>query len=110
VYGRICLYNGSVGEQVRFDWDETKNAINLRKHGIAFEDAVFIFDDPLHISRPDRIVDGEQRWQTVGMANGVLLLIVAHTLEAEDDEEDYVRLISARKAEPHERRRYEASN
>jgi uncharacterized protein len=94
---------------VRFDWDEAKNAINLQKHGIGFEDAVFIFDDPLHISTPDRIVYGEQRWQTVGMANGVLLLMVARTLETEDDEE-YVRLISARKAEPHERRRYEASH
>jgi uncharacterized DUF497 family protein len=76
----------------------------------SLEDAVFIFEDPLHVSAPDRIVDGEQRWQTVGMSNGVLLLMVAHTLETGDDEEEeYVRLISARKAEPHERRRYEAS-
>ena len=45
-----------------FDWDESKNAANLRKHGIAFEDAVFVFADPLHISTPDRIVDGEERW------------------------------------------------
>jgi hypothetical protein len=94
---------------VIFDWDERKNAANLRKHGIAFEDAVFVFADPLHISTPDRIVDEEQRWQTLGMVNGVALLLVAHTLETEEDEE-YVRLVSARRAEPHERRRYEASH
>jgi len=91
------------------DWDDRKNAINLHKHGIAFEDAAFVFEDPLHISAPDRIVDGEERWQTLGIVNGVTLLLVAHTLETEEDEE-YIRLVSARKAEPHERRRYEASH
>ncbi|SEF61717.1 hypothetical protein SAMN05421819_0596 [Bryocella elongata] len=90
-----------------FDWDENKNAANLRKHGVAFEDAVLVFDDPFHISLPDRIVEGEQRWQMIGMAEGVLVLLLAHTLET-NDEDQYVRLISARKAEPHERRRYEA--
>ena len=49
---------------------------------------------------------GEQRWQTVGTVDRVLLL-VAHTLELEDDDE-YVRLISARKADRQERRDYEA--
>ena len=94
---------------MKFDWDEKKNASNLRKHGIFFEDAVFVFDDPLHISTADRVISGEQRWQTIGMANGVVMLIVAHTLETEDDDE-YVRLISARRAEPHERRRYETGH
>jgi len=77
--------------------------------GFPCEDAVVVFDDPLHISMPERIVCGEHRWQTIGMANGVVLLLVAHTLETEDGEE-YVRLISARKAEPHERRRYETGH
>jgi len=92
---------------VIFDWDDKKNAANLRKHGIAFEDAALVFDDPFHISMPDRIVEGEQRWQTIGMAEGVLVMLLAHTLET-GEEDHYVRLISARKAEPHERRRYEA--
>jgi uncharacterized DUF497 family protein len=90
------------------DWHDRKNAINLHKHGIAFEDAAFVFEDPYHISTPDRTVDGEQRWQTLGVVNGVMLLLVAHTLEIEDEVE-YVGLISARKAEPHERRKYETS-
>jgi uncharacterized DUF497 family protein len=90
---------------LRFDWDETKDANNLRKHGVGFEAALLVFDDPLQLSAQDREVDGEERWQTIGMAGGVLLLLVAHTFEDEDEEE--VRIISARKANAQERRRYE---
>ena len=88
---------------MRFDWDDKKYAINRRKHGIDFGTASLVFDDPLHLLTLDRVVDGEQRWRTIGMAAGVMLLVVVHTLE--DDE--VVRIISARKAEAHERRRYE---
>ena len=91
---------------MRFDWDETKDAANLRKHGVGFEAASLVFDDPLHLSAQDREVDGEERWQTIGMAGGVLLLLVAHTFE-DEDEEEVVRIISARKANAQERRRYE---
>jgi len=91
---------------VRFDWDETKNAINLRKHGVDFNTASLVFDDPLHLPVKDREVDGEVRWQTVGMADGVLLLLVVHTFE-DEDEAEVIRIISARKADAHERRRYE---
>ncbi len=51
-------------------------------------------------------MDGEVRWQTVGMADGVLLLLVVHTFE-DEDEAEVIRIISARKADAHERRRYE---
>jgi uncharacterized DUF497 family protein len=91
---------------LRFDWGETKSASNLRKHGVGFEAASLVFDDPLHLSVQDRNVDGEQRWQTIGMAGGVLLLLVAHTFE-DEDEEEVVRIISARKANAGERSRYE---
>ena len=91
---------------MRFDWGETKSASNLRKHGVGFEAASLVFDDPLHLSVQDRNVDGEQRWQTIGMAGGVLLLLVAHTFE-DEDEEEVVRIISARKANAGERSRYE---
>jgi uncharacterized protein len=90
---------------LRFEWDETKSAINLRKHGISFDTATAIFDDPHYLLIPDRVVDGEQRWQTIGSGDGVLLLLVVHTLK-EEDEEEVVRLISARRAERHERRWY----
>ena len=91
---------------MRFDWDETKDANNLRKHGVGFEVASLVFDDPLQLSAQDREVDGEERWQTIGMAGGVLLLLVAHTFE-DEEEEVVVRIILARKANAQERRRYE---
>jgi uncharacterized DUF497 family protein len=91
---------------LRSDWDETKDANNLRKHGVGFEAASLVFDDPLQLSTQDREVDGEERWQTIGMAGDVLLLLVAHTFE-DEDEEEVVRKLSARKASGLERRRYE---
>jgi uncharacterized DUF497 family protein len=91
---------------LRFDWDETKDAANLRKHGVGFEAASLVFDDPMQLSAQDREVDGEERWQTIGMAGGVLLLLVAHPFE-DEDEEEVVRIISARKANVRERRQYE---
>lgn len=93
---------------MRFEWDERKNASNLRKHRVSFETATLVFDDPLHRTTQDREVDGEERWQTVGRAEGVLLLLVAHTLE-DVDEDETVRIISARKATPQERRKHESN-
>ena len=46
---------------MRFEWDEAKNRTNRDKHHVSFETASEIFDDPIHVSRPERIVDGEQR-------------------------------------------------
>jgi uncharacterized DUF497 family protein len=94
---------------VRFDWDERKNLSNYRKHRVLFETAMLVFDDPDLLMDQDREVDGEARWQTLGRVAGVLLLLVAHTLEDEEGEE-LVRIISARTATPMERRRYERSH
>ena len=80
---------------------------NYRKHGIRFEDAARVFDDPLAISRQDRFENGEQRWQTIGQVAGCLLLLVAHTLRLEDEGIEVVRIISARRVDRTERRRYE---
>ena len=90
---------------MRFEWDDQKNASNLKKHRVDFETASLVFDDPMQLPTQDREVDGEPRWQTIGRAGEVLLLLVAHTVE--DEDEEVVRIISARKARPHERRRYE---
>lgn len=89
-----------------FEWDEAKNIINQRKHEIDFQTASFVFDDPNFLSEQDRVVDGEERWQTIGMVGGLLILMVAHTLREADDTE-IVRIISARKATPKERKPYE---
>lgn len=91
---------------MRFEWDEGKNRYNLIKHKVSFETAIAVFDDPFALSIQDRIVDGEERWQTSGLIEGVVLLIVAHTWKDEDGDE-VIRLISARKATRSERQAYE---
>jgi uncharacterized DUF497 family protein len=92
-----------------FEWDDTKADINFRNHGIRFRVAVRVFDDPFAIVEQDRIENGEQRWQTIGIANGFLLLLVAHTVRFEEDGTEVIRIISARRADRKERRRYEHS-
>ena len=61
------------------------------------------------IPTQDRIENGERRWQTLGLVGGMLLLLVAHTVrfDDEDDAEEIIRIISARKADSKERQRYE---
>lgn len=90
-----------------FSWDEAKNKDNLLKHDISFEAAQLVFDDPLHISRQDRIENGEARWQTLGSAGGVVLLLVAHTWRDTETEGEHIRIISARRATKLERKVYE---
>jgi uncharacterized protein len=85
---------------VTFTWDPAKNRSNRRKHGVSFETAALVFDDPFHITRSD-MVAGEERWQTIGMVGGLYVLLVAHNVD-----EDVIRIISARKATPQERRIY----
>jgi uncharacterized DUF497 family protein len=92
---------------VIFEWDVRKEAANLAKHGFDFETAALVFDDPSLITTQDREVEGESRWQAIGLADGFHLLLVAHTVYGEDGEEEVIRIISARKARPIERRRYE---
>jgi uncharacterized DUF497 family protein len=91
---------------MRFEWHEAKNRKNIKKHGISFETAVLVFEDPDQVSFQDRIVNGEARWQTFGVIDG-LIVMVAHTWWEENDEE-VIRLISARTADSHEKRIYEA--
>lgn len=90
-----------------FEWDGEKAKKNLRKHHISFEDATLVFEDPLAISRQDQIVKGELRWKTIGMAGTCTLVVVAHTERDEENGTEVIRIISARAAEPKERRDYE---
>ena len=86
---------------MRWTWDDAKNRVNKRKHRLSFETAQFVFDDPLSAHRPDLGSD-EERWHTIGMISGVVV-IVAHM----ESHVEVGRIISARKATTHERRAYE---
>lgn len=89
-----------------FEWDTNKAKSNLIKHGIRFEEAVLVFDDPYHLSLQDRHENGEFRWQTIGLVHGLIVVMVAHTVRFESGDE-VIRIISARKADRKERSRYE---
>ncbi len=91
---------------INFEWDEAKALANLRKHHVSFETAAHVFLDPLALAYQDRIEHGEQRWQTLGMVDGRLLLLVAHAVRHDEDTE-VIRIISARKADKKERKHYE---
>ena len=92
---------------MRWTWGSDKAAANRGKHGLSFETAVLVFDDPFHASKPDPHPDGD-RWQTIGLVGPVLLLVI-HTLPEGSSEEDEAvgRIISARKATARERKVYE---
>lgn len=91
---------------MRFEWDKNKSKANKTKHGISFETATLVFDDPHHVSIQDRHEGDEERWQTFGLVGEALVLLVAHTF-LEEDGEEVIRIISARKATPRERQFYE---
>lgn len=84
-----------------FVWHEVKNRQNQRKHHVSFELAVRVFDDASAVSFVERVVDGEERWHTIGLVGGIVVLLVVHTVEEANGEES-IRIISARKADPGE--------
>lgn len=89
-----------------FEWDEEKSETNLRKHGVAFNDAATVFSDPLAytIYDPDHSLDEDREITTGQSANGKII-IVSHT-----DRGDAIRIISARFATRAERKEYEDVN
>ena len=91
---------------MRFEWDAVKAEGNRKKHGVSFETAVRVFADPFALTEQDRVEAYEQRWQTLGMVDGLTLLLVAH-IDREEDGADVIRIISARRASGKERKRYE---
>ena len=93
---------------MRFSWDERKNLQNRRKHGISFELAQEVFLDPFCFTIPDVMVEDEERFWTVGRVESLVILVVVHTFREEHGDE-VVRILSARKATPRERRFYEES-
>ena len=88
---------------LKFTWDPNKERRNFAKHGVSFVEASTVFGDTLSstIPDPDHSV-GEHRLLILGVSHQLRLLVVAHT-----EEDEIIRIISARPAEPRERRQYE---
>lgn len=98
---------------MRYEWDESKNRHNQKKHsGISFELAALTFEDTRCLVGLDRIDEsGEQRWQAIGVAHTgpaiAAVLLVVHAYREDRHGEEIIRIISARRAEKHELRRYQ---
>lgn len=88
-----------------FEWDESKNITNQRKHGLSFEIAQTVFSDPLALIRMDRGTHEEERWQIIGKVSKTLLVLVIYIVC--DENTEIYRLLSARKVTTHERKVYE---
>ncbi len=86
---------------MRYSWDEEKNRRNIRLHGIAFEDAMRVFEGPTVKRADDRFDYGEQRVYAIGIVNELEVTVIY--TDREDGER---RIISAWRSEPHERRYY----
>lgn len=86
---------------MRYSWDEDKNRRNIERHGIAFEDAKQIFDGATLERVDDRFDYGETRVYSIGLVNGLEITVI-YTDRGNDER----RIISAWRAEPHERRAY----
>lgn len=83
-----------------YEWDEAKKQINYEKHGLSFEDAALVFEGATITGRDDRKDYGEARWITYGTIDG-RMVVIAHTKRSEN-----VRIISMRKANEREEKRY----
>jgi hypothetical protein len=90
---------------LKFEWDKRKAVLNIKKHGVSFEDAATAFGDPLSVTIHDpKHSDDEERFLFLGETQGKKLVVVAHT-----DRKDTIRLINARPATRQEREDYEKS-
>lgn len=107
MYIQNCIYQSV---NTIFEWDKEKAESNIRKHGVSFELASRTFADSFAFTRQDRFENGEYRWQTIGMVEGVVLLLVAHTVRDHVSGDEVIRIISARPATRQERKTYEQQN
>ena len=88
---------------IRSEWDDEKNEVNQKMHGIDFETAKLAFDDPFCVTFIERESGGEERWHAIGSLENIIVIVVAHTYR-EDGSDEVIRFISARGATRHERK------
>ena len=92
-------------DDISFEWDEEKDKLNQKIHGIAFEDAKFVFNDPNKIILPDLYhSEDEERWLAIGIVNSVLFVVFT------ERGENIIRIISARKGTKAEEKIYYEHN
>ena len=90
---------------LRFEWDETKNRSNRRKHGVSFEDARTAFlDENARVIPDPKHWDDEDRFVLLGLSISSRVLLVCHCYRKEDE---VIRLVSARKADRNEIKQYQ---
>jgi uncharacterized protein len=91
--------------ELRFEWDERRAAANRRKHGVSFEEArtVFLDEDALQIPDPEHSNE-EDRFVILGISSHLRVLVVCHCYRENDE---VIRIISARKADRGERKNYD---
>ncbi|GHV33518.1 hypothetical protein FACS18949_07680 [Clostridia bacterium] len=88
----------------KFQWDSVKNEINKQKHGVGFDEAESVFDDPDYIVEPDEEHSRvEERFLAIGFSAKAKMLVVCHCFRNDDE---IIRIISARKADKNEIKLY----
>ena len=96
---------------MRYEWDAAKSILNRQKHGYSFEMATLVFNDECCVVYPDRIDKntGEERWHAIGAAqiepDAAVVLLVVHVYREHNNDEETIRIISAREASNHDLRR-----
>ena len=91
---------------MKFEWDRKKENINIKKHGVSFEQASYVFADPFALNRYDEEhSEDEERWILLGKSLNQTILLVAHTFR-DNDGKKFVRIISARRATKREEKAY----
>lgn len=92
---------------IKFEWDNNKNIINIKKHKISFEDAIYVFADKnALIMKDEEHSDYEDRFITMGNIKGKFIAVVVHTDRTKNSNEEIIRIISARYATKNEINQY----
>lgn len=92
---------------LHFEWDETKDQTNQKKHNIPFAEAVSVFHDPSYLSMfdPDHSLD-EDRWISIGRNGNGMVLVISHTFRKDENGSEKIRIISARTSTKQEELQY----
>lgn len=97
-------------DYIVFQWDKQKDVSNLLKHGLSFAVAHRAFFDKNAVTQLHQVVDGEQRWKTLGMIENTIIVFIGHLVFEDDQDREVIRIIAARKADRREIEEYYHGN